>query len=82
MMIFILFILAQEFEAPTGSPALIDELQNLERSPININKAGRDDLLRIYWITPGLAESIVRTRDKVGSFESIEDLKNVPGMSD
>ncbi len=82
MWLFVIFLVSQEFEAPQGNETLIDELQELERSPIPINTAKQEDFLRIYWISPELAKSIIKTRNKVGEFKNVDDLNKVPGMTD
>ncbi len=83
-MIFLLVVLlvSQEFEASLGNEALIDELGELEQHPIQINKAKKEDFLRIYWISPNLAKSIVKTRKKIKKFKKVEDLSKVSGMTD
>ncbi|MCS7184664.1 MAG: helix-hairpin-helix domain-containing protein [bacterium] len=48
---------------------------------IDINKATLSDLRQIPGLSPSLARSIIEYRAKVGKFNSIEDLKNVPRMS-
>ncbi|MCK4352673.1 helix-hairpin-helix domain-containing protein [candidate division WOR-3 bacterium] len=82
MLFLILFLFAPEFEAEIGSETVIEELQRLKQHPININIAKEEGFIKIYWISPRLAKSIVKTRKKNKGFKSIKDLKEVPGMSD
>ena len=49
---------------------------------ININKANREELVKIKNIGPVLAERIVAYREKYGSFEKAEDIKNVKGIGE
>lgn len=54
--------------------------------PIPINEAGKDLLMTVKGIGPGLAESIVFYRQRFGPFLKISDLQNLrgigPGRSD
>ena len=54
-----------------------------EQAPtaLNLNSCTVADLIHIPGCTQLLAESIVRHREKVGSFRKIEDLLDVPGMN-
>lgn len=49
---------------------------------ININKADEIELQSLNGIGESLATSIVKYRKENGKFETIEDLKNVPGIGD
>lgn len=49
---------------------------------ININKADEIELQSLNGIGESLAASIVEYRKENGKFETIEDLKNVPGIGD
>ncbi len=82
MWLLVIFLVSQEFEAPQGNEALIDELGELEQHPIQLNKAKKEDFLRIYWISPELAKSIIETRNKLGGFKNVDDLNKVPGLTD
>lgn len=48
---------------------------------INLNTAASSELVRLPGIGPALAERIVARRESGGTFRSIEDLRNVPGLS-
>lgn len=52
------------------------------QSTININKANESELQSLNGIGESLAASIVQYRKENGKFETIEDLKNVPGIGD
>lgn len=78
----LLFLLwTQEFEAEAGSEALADQLQALRDNPVSLNRAKKGDLTQIYWISPELAESIIKIRTENKGFKKIEELKEVPGMT-
>jgi competence ComEA-like helix-hairpin-helix protein len=47
----------------------------------NLNSCTVEELRQIPGCFPELAESIVRYREKIGSFRSLEDLLDVPGMT-
>ncbi len=64
MVIFLLFLVLQNFEEEV-SETIIDQLQTLKDNPIYINTATKEDLTKIYWISPELAKSIIKTRGKM-----------------
>ncbi|MCD6045343.1 MAG: Competence protein ComEA helix-hairpin-helix repeat protein [Gammaproteobacteria bacterium] len=49
---------------------------------VNINGATVDQLTEIKGLGPKKAQAIVDYRQKNGVFKSVEDLKNVPGISE
>lgn len=51
-----------------------------ENNQININNATLDDLMTLPGIGEGKAKSIIEYRDKIGQFETIEDLLEVNGI--
>ena len=54
----------------------------VNQSAININKANESELQALNGIGESLAASIVQYRKENGKFETIEELKNVPGIGD
>jgi DNA uptake protein ComE-like DNA-binding protein len=48
---------------------------------IDINKATQEDLMRIYGIGPGLSERILKQKDLLGGFVSMEQMGEVWGLS-
>lgn len=48
----------------------------------DINAASADDLIALYGIGPALAERILKFRDKLGGFVSMEQMVDVWGLSD
>ncbi len=49
---------------------------------ININTAGRDELMTLSGIGESKADDIIAYREVSGGFSSIEDIKNVSGIGD
>lgn len=63
-----------------GASGVVDDTTN--QTVVNINKADETELQSLNGIGESLATSIVQYRKKNGKFETIEDLKNVPGIGD
>lgn len=49
---------------------------------VNLNTAGPEELMTLSGIGQAKAESIIQYREKVGAFQSIEELKHVSGIGD
>ena len=49
---------------------------------ININKATSEELQELPGIGPSKADAIVQKREELGSFQTIEDLKEVTGIGE
>ncbi|SFL31962.1 helix-hairpin-helix domain-containing protein [Pelosinus propionicus] len=47
---------------------------------VNINHADKSELDTLPGVGPALAERIIEYRQTIGSFNSIDELKNVPGI--
>jgi len=47
----------------------------------DINEASQDDLIKIYGIGPALSERILKEKDKLGSFVSMEQMQHIWGLS-
>lgn len=63
-----------------GASGVVDDTTN--QIVVNINKADETELQSLNGIGESLATSIVQYRKENGKFETIEDLKNVPGIGD
>ena len=61
-----------------GASGVVDDTTN--QTVVNINKADETELQSLNGIGESLATSIVQYRKENGKFETIEDLKNVPGI--
>lgn len=53
-----------------------------ENTKVNINEAPKEELLKLKGIGESKAEAIIEYREKEGKFETIEDIKNVPGIGE
>lgn len=63
-----------------GASGVVGDTTN--QTVVNINKADETELQSLNGIGESLATSIVQYRKENGKFETIEDLKNVPGIGD
>lgn len=52
-----------------------------EAQKLNLNTADAEALTALPEITSELAENILQYRENVGSFESLKELSEVPGMT-
>ena len=64
-----------------GASGVVDDA-TIKQTVVNINKADEKELQSLNGIGESLATSIVQYRKENGRFETIEDLKNVPGIGD
>lgn len=64
-----------------GASGVVDNA-TIKQTVVNINKADEKELQSLNGIGESLATSIVQYRKENGKFETIEDLKNVPGIGD
>ena len=58
-----------------------DELEDFRRNPLDLNTVDRTDLMKLPLLTPPVIINIIRERVRRGGFRSVEDLKDVPGMT-
>ncbi len=68
------------FIALCFSLTLCTSLQAEENRKIDINTAGKAELMQLHKIGPQKADSIIEYREKIAPFETIEDLMNVSGI--
>jgi hypothetical protein len=73
--------LFQESPTTEGDAAVQEQVERLLEQQIDINRASARELLAIPWLNPFLAYRIVATRDSVGRFTGVEQLRRVPGMT-
>ncbi len=70
------------FVAICFSLTLCGSIQADEGQKININTAGKEELMQLQKIGPQKAEAIISYRETVGSFENPEDIMNVTGIGE
>ncbi|MBN1560933.1 helix-hairpin-helix domain-containing protein [candidate division KSB1 bacterium] len=61
--------------------AVLEYLDSLMDSPLNVNDASVQQLCTIPWISPTLAVRLVHHRYRHGPFDNLEDIKKVSGFS-
>jgi len=64
-----------------SSPPASDTVY-IPEGKLDLNTAEKEDFVFLPGIGPELAKRIVEYREKVGGFEDIEQLKNVPGIGE
>jgi hypothetical protein len=70
-----------ESPATEGDAAMQEQVERLLERQIDLNRASATDLLAIPWLNSFLAYRIVATRDSAGGFTSLEQLRQVSGMT-
>jgi competence protein ComEA len=60
--------------------ATVRSLDLAAAPPIDLNRAGRNELLQLPGVGPTLADRIVDVRDSQGGFRSADDLRSVSGI--
>lgn len=70
-------------EEETGKESLIENNETIEvNTKININKAEQTELEQLPGVGPSTAIKIIEYRKENGKFQSIEEIKNVPGIGE
>ncbi|MCD6412595.1 MAG: helix-hairpin-helix domain-containing protein, partial [Elusimicrobia bacterium] len=59
-----------------------DELEDFRNNPLDLNSVTRPDLLKLPMLTPRLVIGIIRYRVHHKGFRDVEELKDVPGITD
>jgi competence protein ComEA len=68
--------------AAAGGPAGPAPEGSAPAGPLNLNTATATELEALPGIGPTLADAIVRAREKLGGFKTVEDLKQVRGIGE
>ncbi len=68
--------------AQSSLPGAVDVYGSGAGPKVNLNTAGLAELMTLNGIGEAKAESILKYREKVGRFQSIEELKKVSGIGD
>lgn len=72
-----------EEDAPVAEgEETVDVEKVREGETININTAGKRELMRLPGIGETYAERIIQKREEMGGFRSVEDIKNVDGIGE
>lgn len=66
----------------TAQQTIVEETETEEKAKINLNTADAAQLQSLNGIGEKKAEAIIQYREENGSFQTIEDLKNVSGIGD
>src|SRR5262245_21704354 len=64
----------------TWQPAANERRPLTQNAKVDLNRAGRTELLLLHGIGPELADRILAQRDKNGPFEGLNDLRKVSGI--
>jgi competence protein ComEA len=68
--------------APDGGAGVSADASADTSGPLDLNTATADELDELPGIGPTLADAILRERERMGGFRSVEDLKRVRGIGD
>jgi len=76
----ILESISEETDESFNFDAFLEQLADLQKHPLNLNKVTYDELLDFRLLTAKQADAIIRHRQKFGDFISIYELQAVPEM--
>ena len=72
----------EEYITEEAGENVIIENEEIQSEKVNINTAKQTELETLNGIGPSTALKIINYRNENGQFNSIEDIKNVPGIGD
>ena len=64
---------------------LVDRIKEIDlgvENGIDINKATKEDFMKVYGIGESIAEKIIEYREEIGGFRGIEDLLGAEGIGE
>jgi hypothetical protein len=73
--------LLDDVESDQDLNQVLDLIDTALKQPVNLASASRDEIGRLPWVSPGLADAIVALRAR-GDLKTIDDLKRIPGVTD
>jgi len=69
-------------EESTENSEDFEVLQKYKDNPLDLNEATMENLEDFPWLTPVEAMRILKYRDKIGRFKSVNELEKVPGLDE
>ena len=75
-----LVAVSEEINELYAAAETTDDASSENSEPVNVNTADQSQLMRLPGIGPALASRILAERERIGSFETIEDLTSVKGI--
>lgn len=73
--------IAQQRDEPQDYSSLLNDLVTLIQNPLDLNKANREDLQKLYLLNPIMIDNILEYRESNGPFYTIYELQLIPGFS-
>ncbi len=80
--VLLLGVVLERRETSLDEKSQASSSREVQEFPLNVNRAGIDDLVKLPGIGPVKARAIAETREKLGGFKKIEDLLKVPGIGE
>lgn len=62
------------------SSDFLDQLDDLKKNPVDLNLASVDELMQLPWLTPFMAEEVVRYREATGGIQHLSELESLLGF--
>jgi len=72
-------LVQQLTEFSENETEIIEFLQHLRENPVNINTAAHDELMRLPFLSPDQADSIIALRETLQQFTSVRQIRKVTG---